>query len=533
MDYQWSNYLLDAKRYRLLRDGKQVEVEPQVFDLLVYLIENRDRVVTRDELLNNLWKGRVVMDNTVNARLKGARKVVGDSGRQQATIKTIHGRGYQFIAQVVEVNEDEGLPSGGGQVNNVAGNNRSAPSIGVVRFSNLSNNPEQQYFSDGISTNVWAGLARIRSLIVKSALNYDHRDTSLKSIASTLEVDYLLTGSVQREADHVRVFVELIDSASGETKWSEKYDRIGARVIAIQDDIARAIIATLWTNVTGKIREAEFEQLSRKTTKDFNAYDFILKGIAAKEKYTRDGNLEAHYYFNQAKSLEPDSAEALAWSAIIHSMDVYLGFTDDFTHTRNQAFAEARRALSIDRNSEAGHWALAFCYGQDRQYDKALAEFDAALEINPNNPDALVCKGSHLALSGKVDEGIELCLEAIRFSRNYPVMYLWELGTAYFYGERFDDAIETFSKISEQNTDIRTYLAASYGIQGRLEEAARCLQEIFRSDPQYSLDRIPQAYGYLSGKSFANLQRGLEVAFNASTDQTVVQIERFGHTRPG
>jgi adenylate cyclase len=322
------------------------------------------------------------------------------------------------------------------------------------------------------------------------------------------------------------VFAELIESESGETKWSEKYDRYGARVIEIQDEIARSIIATLWTNVKGKIREAEFERLPQKTTKDFNAFDFMLKGIAAKEKYTRDGNLEAHYYFNQAKSLEPENAEALAWSSVIHSMDSILGVTDDLTHARKQAYAEASRVVSMDRNSEMGHWAMAFCYSQDPDYDKAIAEFDAALEINPNNPDALICKGGQMALSGRADEGIKLCMEAINFSRNYPEWYLWELGVAYFSDARFDDAIETFSKMSEQNTDTGTYLAASYGILGRLDEAARCLQEIFRTNSQFSLDRIPEIYRYLPERSFADLQNGLEAALNASTNQTVVRIER-------
>ena len=483
-------------------------------------------MVTRDELLKNLWQGKVVTDSALGSRLKDVRKVVGDSGDRQEVIKTIHGRGYQFIAPVVEINEDEGSPSDSGQGKNLIVKKRSAPSIAIVRFSNFSDNPEQQYFSDGISINVWSGLARIRSLIVKSALNYDHRDTALEKIASKLEVDYLLTGSVQREGEHVRVFAELIDSESGETKWSEKYDRYGTRVIEIQDEITRSIITTLWTNVKGKIREAEFERLPRKTTKDFNAFDFMLKGIAAKEKYTRDGNLEAHYYFNQAKSLEPDNAEALAWSAVIHSMDAYLGCTDDFIHSRNQAYAEASRAVSMDRNLEMGHWALAFCYCLDPNYDKAIAEFDAALEINPNNPDALICKGCQIALSGRADEGIALCLEGIGFSRNYPEWYLWELGVAYFSAERLDDAIETFSKMSEQNTDTRTYLTASYGILERLDEAAMCLQEIFRADPQFSPDRIPEVYRYLPEQIFTNLRDGLEAAFNASTNQTVVRIER-------
>ena len=373
MIYQWSNYLLDTSKYCLIRDGEQLELEPSVYDLLLYLIERRNQVVTRDELLSDLWQGRIVSDNTINARLKAARKAVGDSGRKQATIKTIHGRGYQFIAQVIKI-DDAAAPTGNNKDSHSADGTRYKPTIGVIRFSNLSDSPEQQYFSDGISTNVWSGLARIPSLTVKSARNIDLRETGLDMVVSTLAVDYVVSGSVQREGDHVRVYAELIDGKSGATKWSEKFDRFGADAIEIQDDITRAIIATLWRNVEGKIREAELEHLSRKTAKDFNAYDFILKGISAKESYSKEGNLEAHYYFNQAKSLEPDNAEALAWSAIIHCMDVYLGLTEDFVHSCKQAMAEATRALSLEKNSEAGHWAIDFCFALDQKYDKAIAE---------------------------------------------------------------------------------------------------------------------------------------------------------------
>ncbi len=525
MIYQWSNYLLDTTKYCLIRDGEQLELEPSVYDLLLYLIERRNQVVTRDELLNDLWPGRIVSDNTINARLKAARKAVGDSGRKQATIKTIHGRGYQFIAQVIKI-DDATAPTGNDKGSRSSDGTRYKPSIGVVRFANLSDSQEQQYFADGVSTNVWSGLARIPSLIVKSARNIDFREIGLERIISTLAVDYVVSGSVQREGDHVRVYAELIDGKSGATKWSEKFDRFGADAIEIQDDITKAIIATLWRNVEGKIREAELEHLSRKTAKDFNAYDFILKGIAAKESYSKESNLEAHYYFNQAKSLEPDNAEALAWSAIIHCMDVYLGLTEDIVHSRKQAMAEATRALSLEKNSEAGHWAMAFCFALDQKYEKAIAEFDLALRINPNNPDTLVCKGSQMALNGSAKEGIELCLEAISFSPEFPEWYLWELGIAYFYAERFDAAIETFDRMSEQNNDIRTYLAASYGILGKLEEAAGCLQEIFRDDPRYSLDRIPEMYGYLPENDLRNILDGLGVASKASTDQTVVTIER-------
>lgn len=524
MNYQWGDHLLDTKLYRLLRSGERVDVEPQVFDLLVYLIENRDRVVTRDELLNNVWKGRIVSDNALNARLKEARKAVGDSGNKQAVVQTIHGRGYQFIAQVMEVGKNDRPRSTQGQDETVPRRTRSAPSIGVVRFSNLSNDPEQQYFSDGISTNIWSGLARIRSLIVKSALNHDHHTSALETIGKELEVDYLLTGSVQREGEHVRVFVELIDCESGETKWSEKYDRIGTGAIEIQDDIARAIIATLW-NFKGKIREAEFEHLARKTAKDFTAFDFILKGIAAKEKYTREGNLEAHYYFNQAKSLEPENAEALAWSSVVYILDVIMGFADDYAHSLKQAYSEANRAISVDRNSEMGHWTLAFSYSMDRRYDKAFAEFDIALEINPNNPDTMVSKGCEMAASGLTEEGIELILQGFRFNKSHPEWYWWHLGIAYFSGEKFGEAIDSFTQMSEQNNDTRTYLTASYALQGNQKDASACLQEIFQADPRFTVDRISDTHRHLSERNFGNLQRGLQAAFRASTKETVIRLE--------
>ena len=525
MNYQWSDYLLDNKVYRLLRNGNRVEVEPQVFDLLVYLIEHRDRVVTRDELLNNVWKRRIVSDNALNARLKEARKAVGDSGNKQAVIQTVRGRGYQFVAQVIEIPNADTSDSTRRQDISVSHRIRSAPSIGVIRFSNLSNDPEQQYFSDGISTNIWSGLARIRSLIVKSALNHDYHTTALETIAEELEVDYLLAGSVQREGEHVRVFAELIDCKSGETTWSEKYDRTGTRVIDIQDDIARAIIAALWS-FKGKIRETEFEHLTRKTAKDFTAFDFILKGIAAKEKYTKEGNLEAHYYFNQAKSLEPDNAEAWAWSAVVYILDVLMGWTDDYAHSLKQAYSEANRAISVDRSSEMGHWTLAFCYSMDREYDKAFAEFDIALEINPNNPDTMVSKGCEMATSGLVGEGIELILEGFRFNKNHPEWYWWHLGIAYFCGEEFDEAINAFTRMSEQNNDTRTYLAASHALQGSEKEASRCLQEIFQIDPRFTIDRISDTHAFLSDRDFGNLRRGLQAAFQASTKEKVIRLEK-------
>ena len=260
MLYQSENFTLDTDNYSLTRNGINHAIEPQVFNLLIYLIENRNHVVTRDELLENVWQGRIVSDSAINARLKEARKAVGDTGKQQRVIKTIHRRGYQFIADVKVTpgleHENEHRAPGSASLT-------AKPSIAVLKFKNLSNDPEQDYFAQGVATTICSCLARIRSLVVKSGQDYDLGETNLADVAEDLAVRYVLSGSVQREADHVRVFVELIEGISGDIRWSDRFDRRGNDVIDIQDDIAMAITGNLWSK-RGMIREAERERLAKK-----------------------------------------------------------------------------------------------------------------------------------------------------------------------------------------------------------------------------------------------------------------------------
>ncbi|MDC1288161.1 winged helix-turn-helix domain-containing protein, partial [Gammaproteobacteria bacterium] len=178
--YQSENFILDTDDYSLTRNGVNHPIEPQVFDLLIYLIENRNRVVTREELLEQLWNGRIVSDSAINARLKEARKAVGDTGKQQRVIKTLHRRGYQFVANVT-VGSDDTRESKSPALKPAS--KSAKPSIAVLRFHNLSNGPEQVYFSDGMATNICSRLSRIRSLQVKSGIGYDLAKTTLAEVA--------------------------------------------------------------------------------------------------------------------------------------------------------------------------------------------------------------------------------------------------------------------------------------------------------------------------------------------------------------
>lgn len=397
------------------------------------------------------------------------------------------------------------------------------PSIAVLKFANLSNDPKQQYFSEGMATNVCSRLSRVRSLLVKSGYNFDSNKTPLSQISQELEVDYLLDGSVQREDDHVRVFVELKDGASGEIKWSEHFDRRGTRVIDIQDEIAREITGTLWS-YKGAIRDAVNDKLLQKQTQDFSAFDFILKGIYHKEKFTSEGQLKAHECFNKAIELDPESAEALGWRAWAHIIDIVMGWSDNRAVSLAEAYADARRAIELDPYSEMGHWALGEAFIADKKYERGFEEYDKALEINPNNPDLIVTKGTELSLYGQFEDGIKLIHQGIEFNKHHPEWYFWHLGIAYFAANRFADAIKAFNRLNNQNEDTLIYLSASYALTGEMDQAKKHFSELFRINPNTNLDDIAASHDSLSEESCQQLIDGLNLAMGNKKPLNKLQI---------
>ena len=200
MIYQFNQITLDTAQYRLSLSGNPVAVEPQVFDLLTYLVEHKDRVVTRDELLENLWKGKVVTDSALGARLKAARKAVGDSGDRQQVIKTIHGRGYQFVSPVTEINaETEKVEQTNTDLSKPNRVSTITPSVAVLPFQNMSGDPEQDYFADGMSEEIITALSRIPDLVVisrNSTFVYKGRAVDVRHVGRELDVGYVLEGSI-------------------------------------------------------------------------------------------------------------------------------------------------------------------------------------------------------------------------------------------------------------------------------------------------------------------------------------------------
>ncbi len=398
------------------------------------------------------------------------------------------------------------------------------PSVAVLHFTNLSADPEQQYFSDGLAANICARLSRFRSLRVHSAIEIDARDKPSLQLAAELGVAYLLKGTVQREGKRVRIFVELLDGRSNEIAWSETFDREGGTVMDIQDDVARAVAGSLWSS-RGSLRAAERVRTFRKITEDFNAYDFILKGQYHKEKYSAEGLAEAHRCFARAIELDSECAEALGWDAWVDICDLVLGYTDDPERSLADASEKSRRAIEIDPDSEMGHWALADVLVTKGELEAGFAQYDKAIEINPNNPDLIVTKGTNLAVNGRNAEGIALIEEGIAFNRHPPDWYYWHKGIACFAANRYADAIGAFSRMDEQNKDTLIYLVAIHALLSNPSEANKTLTQLFAIDPELSIDEIADSHAWLSADTLGLLLEGISLAMSFCEPENLRLVE--------
>src|SRR5215467_7493286 len=238
VQFYFDRHKLDADRRELRRRSTLVAVEPQVFDLLVYLVKNRDRVVTKDDLIASVWGGRIVSDSTLSSRMNAARRAIGDNGDEQRLIRTIPRRGVRFVGEVsTEPFQSEATPAPEPRTPAIR---PSRPAVAVLPFVNVSGEPEQDYFADGITEDIITALSKVRWFLViarNSSFVYKGQPINNKRIGEELGVNYLIEGSVRKSGDRVRITAQLKDTAIGNQLWSERYDRQLAGVFDVQDEI--------------------------------------------------------------------------------------------------------------------------------------------------------------------------------------------------------------------------------------------------------------------------------------------------------
>lgn len=310
MQFLFDDHVLDVARRELSRGVEPVAVEPQVFDLLVYLVENRDRVVSKDDLIASIWGGRIISESTLASRINAARKAVGDSGGRQKLIRTFARKGFRFVGQLHE----EAAATAAEPVQPIF-SLPDRPAIAVLPFVNMSGEPEQEYFSDGISEDIITALSKLRWFFViarNSSFNYKSKAFHMKQVADELGVGYLVEGSVRKGGDRVRITVQLNDVATGSTLWAERYDRDLADVFAVQDEITEAIVAA----IEPQLYAAENFHAQRKPPDSMDAWDLVMRALSYYWRVTRQDNVVAQALLEKATAIDPNYGQALGKSVV-------------------------------------------------------------------------------------------------------------------------------------------------------------------------------------------------------------------------
>jgi tetratricopeptide (TPR) repeat protein len=281
----------------------------------------------------------------------------------------------------------------------------------------------------------------------------------------------------------------VIDAATGETKWADRLDRTGDDVLALQDEIAATVAATL-VGYQGQIAEFDRERAARKPTTSLTAYELVLRAQWHKHRYNREDNARAMEYLQRAIDLDPDYADAYTWLSYVNSTETYFTSTDTSAYS-TRALKFAKQAVELDRHSETAHYALGLAFRVNRQYDRSIVAFDKALALNPNSADALIGKSFSLAYMGLPDDAIDCVETAKSLNPHYPEFYDWPLGIAYFQARRYEDAVAALSRLSEQNAHSIVWLAASHSRLHRREEMVDAVTRLIELDPDFRLSATP------------------------------------------
>jgi TolB-like protein/tetratricopeptide (TPR) repeat protein len=489
--YFFESFSIDAERRELRRDEAAVPVEPKVLDLLLYLVGNRDRVVSRDDLIGAIWDGRIVSESAIATCINAARAALADSGDEQRLIKTFPRKGLRFVGAV---REDAKEPAASMVVLHQAPLALPDwPSVAILPFQNMSSDPEQEYFADGIVDDIIAGLARIKWLFVisrNSSFVYKNRPTDVKQVGRELGVRYVLEGSVRKAGQRVRVSTQLVDAESGSHIWVERYDRQLDDIFALQDDISDNVIGA----IEPSLREAEVTRARRRRPGNLEAYDLVLRAQPFAHSHIAEDAAIAIPLLQRALTIEPDYASAHAPLALCHhSRFSRAGLREE---DRLSAIRHAHAAVACGADDAAALGIAGFVIALD-EHDRrtALRVFDQALALSNSNFFALCSSALALSWMGTADIAVDRAQRALRLSPFDPLNYLSynALAIAYLHTRAFAQAHEVAARSVELNPRFsvsRAFLTAALSRLGRHEEAAGEARQLLDIDPGFSIRRF-------------------------------------------
>jgi adenylate cyclase len=360
------------------------------------------------------------------------------------------------------------------------------PSIAVLPLVNMSGDPQQEFFADGLTEDLITELSRFHDLLVisrNSTFVYKGKAVKMQEVARELGVDYLLEGSVQKSGDRIRVTVQLIDAETDRHIWAERYDRELEDIFAIQDEMTRAIVATL----PGRVEAASHDRAKRKPTDNMAAYECVLAAKVLHHRSAREDNVEAQRLLDRAIALDRNYAHAHAWKACVLGQTWVYNWCADRDATFQQVAAELEIALALDDNDSDVHRILAALNVNREDHDKAAYHQERALALNPNYDLVVVQQGELLTWLGRPEEGIDWIKRAMRLNPYHPERFWNHLGRACYCAEKYAEAVAAFSRITRPDYTHHAFLAATFAQMGNAVAAAAHAAEVLKREPEFSV----------------------------------------------
>ncbi|MCP4385041.1 MAG: tetratricopeptide repeat protein [Hyphomicrobiales bacterium] len=494
MTFTFAGFVLNTETHVLSRNGIAQAVEPQVFDLLCMLAREAGKLVTKDQMIEEIWGGRIVAEATIDGRIAAARKVVGDDGRKQAVIATVIRRGIRLVVPV-EVNSgvDTAIATASGETGAASEppptmaaasgastlatiapleTNQASlmPTLVVLPFK-IASEGLDDYFCDGLTEDVIANLTHFRELRViasGSSFHFKNRDIPLAEVAEKLGAGYIVDGSVRRAGQRLRVGVQLIDAASGVSLWTDRYDRQLEDIFAVQDAITHMIVASLGV----RMQDTALTHALRKSPSEWDAYDCLLRARRYTATLNEAMHAEARDLLERAIELDPNYAEAHALLA-----NVYLAEHRFEANPRpnpiGRALAMALKATQLDPQSAYARCWLAIVHFFQKDIGKFEAEAQRALDLNPNDPEILAEVGHYRSFLGEYERGSELSDRAKKLNPLHPGWYHFSSALLHFHQRRHEDVLVDVQRISMPDFYWTHLLsAAAFGHLDRKEASA-------------------------------------------------------------
>src|SRR3954452_3165393 len=459
-EVSFGRFRFDLGRRELSRDGIPVRLGSRALDVLCVLATARGNVITKDELLARVWPGQVVEENNLQVQVSALRKALDEEKSGQSYLVTVPGRGYRLIG-VAGGSPGPALPD--------------KPSIAVLPFQNMSDDPQQEYFADGIVEEIIAALCHMRWLFViarDSSFAYKGRTADVKQVGRELGVRYVVEGGIRKAAQRVRITAQLIDASTGAHLWSDHFDGGLEDIFDLQDQVAASVVGA----IAPKLEQAEIERAKRKPTESLDAYDYFLRGMASLHQWTKESNDEALRLFYKSIELDPGFASAYgmaAWSFVWRKVNGWMGGRQTEI---DEAGRLARRAIDLGAEDavalSGGGYALVFVA---HDVDRGAAYIDRALALNPKLAWALHSSGWTKAFLGEPDAAIKLLTHAMRLNPLDPLSFRAQGGIAlaHFLAGRYDEAALWAEKALRERPNypaaIRE-LAAANALAGHLPE---------------------------------------------------------------